>query len=173
MCKCQATPNVKFFAIGKNFNFSKKPGNAGYDVYARLNGHLLIMPNETKIIPTGLYTEIPEGYYFQLFERGSTGIKGMGQRAGVIDSNYRGEWLVPITNHNNCPILITHGELDSELAQAMKEDGAIIYDDMKAICQAVLLRTEHAQITRVSAEEYAELIENSERKDGRFGSSGK
>ena len=76
---------------------SKSKSNAGYDIYANFSEpYMLIHPHETLMIPTKLASVFSEKYYMQLFERGSTGTKGIGQRCGVIDASFRGEWFLPI-----------------------------------------------------------------------------
>jgi len=80
---------------------SKRREDAGYDVFACLeNGLFLFAPFQTRFVPTGILSAFPEGWYFQLRERGSTGVMGMAVRAGVIDSGFRGEWFVALTNLN-------------------------------------------------------------------------
>lgn len=83
---------------------TKRDEDAGYDLYPCLNGvdekFIIIGPCETKLVPTGIVSAFSEEWVAVLKERGSTGVEGLGQRSGVMDSGYRGEWLVPITNHN-------------------------------------------------------------------------
>ena len=70
---------------------SKREGDAAYDIYANFEqDNLVIMPHETKLIPTGLRSSFSKDLVVILKERGSTGSKGMGVRMGVIDSNIRG-----------------------------------------------------------------------------------
>lgn len=146
---------------------SKKDENAGMDIYAYFEDTSVIFnPNETKMIPTGLYSACSEDFYFQLFERGSTGTKGMGQRCGVIDSGYRGEWFIPITNHNNKPLIITK-ETDIEHLQ----DDYIVYPYSKAICQAVLLPVPKVEINVIGYQELMDM--KSERMNSCLGQSGK
>ena len=78
---------------------TKRVEDAGYDIYANFEEpFILINPHETKMIPTGIASACDTDYCFVLKERGSTGTKGMAQRCGIIDSGYRSEWFVPITN---------------------------------------------------------------------------
>jgi dUTP pyrophosphatase len=123
---------------------------------------------------------VDEQYYFQLFERGSTGTKGIGQRCGVIDSSYRGEWFIPITNHNNSPLVITKDgpnakglqqRLEYEWNSSWPEDVVIYYTYEKALTQAVLLPVPFTEIRELSNEEYSKFGTN--RGAGMLGSSGK
>lgn len=157
---------------------SKKTENAGYDIYPCFNDEsILILPNETKMIPTGIASACSDDYYFQLFERGSTGAKGIGQRCGVIDSGYRNEWFVPITNHNNIPLLIIKN-LDKypESHKTFYYDGVayskcIAYPYEKAISQAVLIPVPKIDVQELTYEELLQF--KSERGLGCLGSSNK
>lgn len=149
---------------------SKDRENAGYDIYANFpEDGILIRPNETKMIPTGIASAFDAGYVAILKERGSTGTKGMGQRSGVIDSGYRGEWFVPITNHNNKTIAITK-ESRPEVLEILQDD-YIVYPYSKAICQAVFLEVPDSEVNEMSYEELKKI--ESKRGDGALGSSGK
>ena len=156
---------------------TKTEENAGRDVYACFeDDYMVIHPHETIMIPTGIASACSADYYFQLFERGSTGTKGMGQRCGVIDSGYRNEWFVPITNHNEDPIVIIKEScknIPTVTGELVKKYGSFLryYPYEKAICQAVLL-----PVPKVIAEEipYVELLQmESERGLGNLGSSNK
>ncbi len=114
---------------------SKEEENAGMDIYANFpEDNFTLNPHETKMIPTGIASSCSKDYYFQLFERGSTGTKGMAQRCGVIDSGYRFEWFVPLTNTTNKILHI------SKLVDKFEEyDANIYYPYSKAIAQVVIL----------------------------------
>ena len=146
---------------------SKREGDAAYDIYANFEqDNLVIMPHETKLIPTGLRSSFSKDLVIILKERGSTGSKGMGVRMGVIDSNFRGVWQVGITNHNEKPIVITKEEKTEAL-----EDDYIVYPYKKAICQAVVLQLPEVEVSAVPVE----VIKNdtTERGEGMLGSSNK
>jgi len=151
---------------------SKRPDDAGYDIYARLDSPaLVIQPHETVLIPTGLRVWIPKGYYMQLFERGSTGTKGVGQRAGVIDSSYTGEILVPITNHNPDRLVLLKPGMPVPPGLEDIWDNYIVYYTDKAITQGILLQTEDFSVVEISNEEMDERT--TDRGAGRLGSSRK
>lgn len=149
---------------------TKRDEDAGYDVYADLKGRSLILipPHTTKMIPTGIASIIPNSHCFVLKERGSTGTKGMAQRCGVIDSGYRGEWLVPITNTTDDNMYIFDTEqvfIDGDADKFVK------YPASKAICQALLIKVPQTKITEISVEELK--ADETERGEGKLGSSGK
>lgn len=76
-------------------------GSAGYDLAACLDEPLILEPGDVKMVPLGVAGEIPPGYAGFVFSRSGLGAKQglvVAQGVGVIDSDYRGEWLVPIRN---------------------------------------------------------------------------
>lgn len=98
------------------------PEDACFDLYADIRDGddpygegkvTVIPPHETVLIHTGFSTEIPEGYWAPIFARSGIATKrGLrpAQGVAVIDSNYRGEWLVPLHNDTNTRRYVTHGE---------------------------------------------------------------
>lgn len=102
---------------------SKNIENAGYDIYGIFGGNddenRIVKPHQTKLIPTGIACALPSKYYFQVEERGSTGSKGIKKSAGVIDSGYRGEIFIAITNSTNRYLVF--GDKDSYIAEARAE----------------------------------------------------
>lgn len=95
---------------------TKEEENAGYDIYANFeNEFLIIPPHKTTLIPTGIASAMSDKYYLQVHERGSTGSKGIKYSAGVIDSSYRGEIFIALTNTNSIEVIISKLTLD-ELA---------------------------------------------------------
>ena len=155
---------------------TKDDENMGYDIYADFEeDYMLILPHETKMIPTGICSACSEDYAIVLKERGSTGTKGIGQRCGVIDSGYRGEWFTPITNTTNYPIIISKITDETELLTKaygkIAPVGTVIYPYTKAICQAVVLPVPKMNVQEISLEELKSIP--SKRKEGKIGSSGK
>lgn len=149
---------------------SKDNGNAGYDIYSNFHeDYIVINPHETKMIPTGIASACSNDYYFQLFERGSTGTKGIGQRCGVIDSSYHGEWFVPITNHNIYPIIIIKNNNKKDYLIRSYGNNIIFYPYEKAICQAVLLPVPQVHVNEIPYEELLKI--ESQRGTGCLGSS--
>ena len=151
---------------------SKKDEDAGYDVYCVFDeDYLKIDPHETKILHTGIHSAFASDYVIELWERGSTGTKGIAQRCGVIDSGYRGEWAVPITNTTDLPIFIVKKEFLEEHKNSPMFLGCIIYPYEKAICQAIVSTVPKMDVKELLLSELLEIT--SERGAGRFGSTGK
>ena len=149
---------------------TKREEDAGFDIYSLFDEEsIVINPHETKMIPTGLATAFDSKYVAILKERGSTGIKGIGQRSGVVDSGYRNEIFVPITNHNDKPLIITK-ETNQTTLEILAED-YIIYPYSKAICQMILLELPQLQSEEISYEELKNI--KSERGMTCLGQSGK
>lgn len=145
---------------------SKRAEDGAFDIYACFDeDYLIIYPHETKMIPTGLASAFSQDYVAILKERGSTGSKGIGQRCGVIDSGYRGEWFVPLTNHNNVPIVLSKSE------EAQIKTPHIIYPYNKAITQCIMVEVPKLGVEEISYEELLKF--ESERGTGALGSSGK
>ena len=92
--------------------------SAGADLYACLEEPVVIAPGETVKIPTGLAMELPAGTAGLVFARSSLGTKrglAPANKAGVIDSDYRGEVLVVLHNHSRDTQQIAPGERVAQL----------------------------------------------------------
>lgn len=81
-----------------------------------------IEPMHTKLVPLGIASAFDSNYVMLLKERGSTGSIGLAQRAGVIDSGYRGEYLAPITNLNEKPLRIVKKDVLSQMEEEEKNN---------------------------------------------------
>jgi dUTP pyrophosphatase len=85
---------------------------AGYDIYSANSEPILISPGETVKIPAGFAAEIPSGYFGAIFPRSGIATKQglrLANCVAVIDSDYRGEWLVPIYNDSPDSQIIAPG----------------------------------------------------------------
>lgn len=156
---------------------TKRDEDAGYDIYANFDeNYRFIKSGETVMIPTGIASCIPVGYYMQIEERGSSGSKGIKYSAGVFDAGFRGEWNLMVTNTTDKVIAIIkhdfleeHKELFDDL---VKRDLMIVYPYEKAIFQAILHSTNNQVIPQeISYDELKNIP--SERGTGRLGSSNK
>ena len=125
------------------------PQSAGMDIRANLTEPVELKPFERKLIPTGLYIALPEGYEAQLRPRSGLALKhvlSLLNTPGTIDSDYRGEIGVILVNLSTEPFTIADGE---------------------RICQMVIAT--HAQVEW----EAVETLDETERGAGGFGHTGK
>jgi dUTPase len=67
-------------------------------------------PHSVKMLNTGFATEFDANLVARVWERGSTGSRNLQVRAGVVDSNFRGEWKIFLTNGNPYPYYYIEGE---------------------------------------------------------------
>ena len=96
-------------------------GSAGVDLRAHLQEPLSLKPLERRLIPTGLFIEIPFGYEGQVRPRSGLSIKrGLTcvNAVGTVDSDYRGELMVPIINLSEETQIIEPGERIAQLVLA-------------------------------------------------------
>lgn len=114
-----------------------------------LNGSLVIYPGGRALIPTNLFTAIPEGYEVQIRPRSGLALKqGLTvlNTPGTIDANYRNGWGVILINLSNDTAVINQGD---------------------RIAQAVLNKVEHINWVEVDS------LDDTDRGLNGFGSSGK
>lgn len=150
---------------------TKRDEDAGYDLYPCFDEDYIEIPSlETVLIPLGVASAFDSRYVLFLKERGSSGIKGLSIRAGVMDSGYRGEYLAPITNVNLKPVRIIKKDCLDRMDDAEKET-FIAYPYEKACMQGVLLEMPQVRSEEISLEELQAIP--SLRSEGRLGSSGK
>ena len=127
----------------------KTKDSAGMDIRANLEEIVTLKPLERKLIPTGLFIELPEGYEAQIRPRSGLALnEGLGllNSPGTLDADYRGELGVIVVNLSNNMITIEDGE---------------------RICQMVINKVEQAEWIEVNE------LSDSERGDGGFGHTGK
>lgn len=149
---------------------SKRIEDGGYDIYPYfIEDYLIIPPHQTKLIPTGLKSVFDVSKTVILKERGSTGTKSIGQRAGVIDSGYRGEWLIPLTNHGEKFLIIAKKQFIE--SSFLPSEVYTVYPYEKAIAQAIFIDNFQMEVEEVDED----FINNSYslRGDGKLGSSQK
>lgn len=94
---------------------------AGADLYACLEEPVVVVPGKSVFIPTGLAMEIPKGYAGLIYARSGLACKrglAPANKVGVIDSDYRGEFIVVLHNHGTESQEIAHGERIAQLVIA-------------------------------------------------------
>ncbi len=91
---------------------------AGADLYACLDEDVIIAPGESVFIATGLAMEIPQGYAGLIYARSGLACKkglAPANKVGVVDSDYRGEFMVCLHNHGIMPQTVCNGERVAQL----------------------------------------------------------
>ena len=148
---------------------SKRDEDGGYDVYACFDeDYIVIQPHETKLVPSGIATAFSPKWVAIIKERGSNGSKGIAQRCGVIDSGYRNEWFIPLTNTTNKTVTIS--KLPKEQLPLMLQEG-IVYPYTKGIAQFIMVEVPKLNTHEVDFDALKAF--ESERGLGALGSSGK
>ena len=127
----------------------KTDGSSGVDLSAFLKKKVVIKPNSSELIPTGLQVAIPEELEIQIRPRSGLAAKesiGVLNSPGTIDSDYRGELKIILFNHGKEDFIINNGD---------------------RIAQMVLV-----PILKMEFEE-VDSLPNTVRGQGGFGSTGK
>lgn len=175
---------------------TKEDENAGYDIYACFDEDYMVIPaHKTVLVPTGIASAMTDKYYLNVAERGSTGSKGIKYSAGIIDSSYRGEIFIALTNVNSDDVVISkldkkelfdkHGCVDELGFKTIKygtDEFDVIYEDepyyevimypySKAIAQLIVHEVPKMNVKEVTYEELKTIP--SKRGTGALGSSGK
>ncbi len=91
---------------------------AGADLYACLDAPVTIQAGESVFIPTGLAMELPRGYAGLIYARSGLACKrglAPANKVGVVDSDYRGEFMIVLHNHGSVAQTVEHGERIAQL----------------------------------------------------------
>ena len=92
---------------------------AGYDLYAVIDsGSVIIPPHKTVPVGTGLAFALPDGYFGAIFARSGLATKQSLRPAncvGVCDSDYRGEYIIPLHNDSDEEKTINTGDRIAQL----------------------------------------------------------
>jgi len=98
--------------------------SAGMDLRANLNETVVLKPLERKLIPTGLFIELPIGFEAQIRPRSGLAIKKgitILNSPGTIDADYRGEICVILINLSSEDFIIEDGERICQMVIAAHE----------------------------------------------------
>ena len=110
--------------------------SAGMDLRANLDAPVTLRPLERRLIPTGLYIALPEGYEAQVRPRSGLALKyGLTvlNAPGTIDADYRGEIGVVLVNLSNEDFVVHDGERIAQLVIARYEQAEfIVVDELDA-----------------------------------------
>lgn len=99
-------------------------GSAGMDLRANLEASVTLFQMERKLIPTGLFIELPNGYEAQIRPRSGLAVKKgltLLNTPGTIDSDYRGEIKIIMINLSESPQVIEHGARIAQMIIAKYE----------------------------------------------------
>ena len=124
-------------------------GSAGMDLRAFMPEEIILKPLDRKLVPTGLFIELPEGYEAQLRPRSGLAFKhgiSLPNTPATIDSDYRGEIIIALINLSNEDFVVKTGE---------------------RIAQMVIAKHEKAELIQVTE------LNETKRGEGGFGSTGK
>jgi dUTP pyrophosphatase len=105
------------------------PGSAGMDIRAHLAEAVTLAPLERKLIPSGIFMEIPEGYEVQIRPRSGLAFKNgitCLNTPGTIDSDYRGELKILLINLSNETQTINNNDRIAQLVVARSEKAELI-----------------------------------------------
>ncbi|MEA1901866.1 MAG: dUTP diphosphatase [Thermodesulfobacteriota bacterium] len=125
------------------------PHSAGMDIYAAVKKDTVLEKGEIALIPTGFAIAIPEGFEAQIRPRSGLAVKhgiGLINSPGTIDSDYRGEVMIPAINLGTKKYTLKRGD---------------------RIAQMIIKRVYHARI------EVVEQLDETVRNTGGFGHTGK
>ena len=124
------------------------PHSAGMDIYAAAKEDIVLEKGEITLIPTGFAMAIPEGFEAQIRPRSGLAVKhgiGLINSPGTIDSDYRGEVMIPAINLGTKSYTLKRGD---------------------RIAQMIIKRVYHARI------EVVEQLDTTVRNTGGFGHTG-
>jgi len=101
----------------------QSPHASGADLKADIPEEVILEPGEIRLIPTGVRLEMPPGLEGQVRARSGMSLRGLtlANGIGTVDSDYRGELLVPLANISRSPQPVKPGERIAQLVFAKVE----------------------------------------------------
>jgi len=149
-------PKVQIKFINKSTNVDPSyfyEGDSGFDFRADLKEeNITVKSGGRKIIPTGLYFEVPRGYELQVRPRSGLAAKygiTVLNTPGTVDSNYRGEIKIILINLGEEDFIVENGDRIAQGVISSVLDN--VWGELKSV----------------------ESLNNSNRQDSGFGSTGK
>lgn len=147
--------------------------DAGYDLYA--DEDIALYPEDTKLISTGIAFAIPDGYAGLIWDRSGLGSKGIHRHAGVVDSSYRGEVKVALSNSRSSDAETRCADIKSctpqnwhmDLDQYVRKDNVYFISKGDRIAQILFQKVPHFDLVET------EELDDTDRGSSGFGSSGK
>lgn len=105
------------------------PQSAGMDLRANIEIPIILHPMERRLIPTGLYMALPEGFEAQIRPRSGLALKhGLTvlNTPGTIDADYRGELMVLLVNFSTEDFVVNDGERIAQMVIARHEQAHLV-----------------------------------------------
>ena len=105
------------------------PQSAGMDIRANLEEPITLQPLERRLIPTGLFIALPEGYEAQVRPRSGLALKKgitVLNAPGTVDADYRGEIGVLLINLSQEAFIVNDGERIAQMIIARHEQGEFV-----------------------------------------------
>lgn len=125
----------------KIINKSKHPlpayetvASAGMDLRANIEEAIKLKPMERKLIPTGLFIELPEGYEAQIRPRSGLAYKhgiSILNSPGTIDADYRGEIKILLINFSDTDFLVKDGERIAQMIISRHEQ--VVWEQVEVL----------------------------------------
>lgn len=112
--------------------------SAGMDIRAFLEEEVSIGPLERKLIPTGLYMELPPGYEAQIRPRSGLALKNgitVLNTPGTVDADYRGEVKILLVNLSNVPFVVNSGDRIAQMIIA--EHVQAVWEETEELTETV------------------------------------
>lgn len=132
---------LKFKSLSGSLPTYATDGASGMDLRAFTDEPITLKPMERRLLPTGLFVQIPEGYEGQVRARSGLAIKhgiGLVNSIGTIDSDYRGELKIPVINFGNESFTINNGDRVAQLV-------ITAYERVEPIIVSVLDETDRGE----------------------------
>ncbi len=133
------TLNVRISRVNSTMNDIPLPsyataGASGMDIYAAVENDIILEKGKTVLIPTGFYIEVPQGYEAQIRPRSGLALKygvTVLNTPGTIDSDYRGEVKIILSNFGNEDFIIHRGDRIAQLVIA--PIAKVIWDEVEKL----------------------------------------
>ena len=116
-------------------------GSSGMDLCADVDGEVVLMPGEIRLVSAGIYVSIPEGYEIQVRPRSGLALKhgiSLVNTPGTIDSDYRGLVSLIMVNHGKDPFTIKRGERVAQMVvQEVTQARVEVKEDLDETARSV------------------------------------
>jgi dUTP pyrophosphatase len=112
--------------------------SAGMDLRANIEEAVLLKPMERRLIPTGLFIELPVGYEAQIRPRSGLAYKhgiSILNTPGTIDADYRGEIKILLINFSDTEFIVNNGERIAQMVIASHEQ--VVWEQVEILTDTV------------------------------------